>query len=93
MLENGYIDVPPGPRARLHWARGPTPLDALRDRPRLAKTIGCLWLHTCTLDHPRALQFYMRSGFRPFRRQILITDDPRLTMGFPTGAAPHVPLI
>jgi GNAT superfamily N-acetyltransferase len=57
------------------------------------RPIGCLWLHTCIFDHPRALEFYMRSGFRPFRRQIQIADDPRLTMGFPTGAAPHIPLI
>jgi GNAT superfamily N-acetyltransferase len=57
------------------------------------KPIGCLWVHTCTFDHPRALDFYMRCGFRPFRRQVEIADDPRLTMGFPAGAAPHVPLL
>jgi hypothetical protein len=55
--------------------------------------IARLWLHTCTLDDPRALDFYMRTGFRSFRRQIFIADDPRLTMGLPTSAAPHVPLI
>ena len=36
------------------------------------------WVHTCTLDHPNALAFYMRSGFVPFRRQIEIAPDPRL---------------
>jgi GNAT superfamily N-acetyltransferase len=57
------------------------------------RPIACLWLHTCTLDHPRALDFYMRTGYRPFWRQIFIANDPRLTMGLPTSAAPHVPLI
>jgi hypothetical protein len=55
--------------------------------------IGCLWVHTCTFDHPRALAFYIRSDFHPISRQIEIADDPRLTMDFPTCAAPHVPLI
>jgi hypothetical protein len=45
------------------------------------------------LDHPDALAFYIRSGFRPFRRQIEITDDPRLTGVLPETAAPHVPII
>ncbi len=51
------------------------------------------WVHTCTLDHPDALAFYIRSGFRPFRRQIEIADDPRLTGVLPETAAPHVPII
>lgn len=50
-------------------------------------------VHTCTLDHPNALAFYMRSGFRPFRRQIEIADDPRLAGTLPPTAAPHVPII
>jgi GNAT superfamily N-acetyltransferase len=52
-----------------------------------------LWLHTCTFDHPAALAFYQRSGFRPFRRQIEIADDPRLDGTAPRGAAKHVPVI
>jgi GNAT superfamily N-acetyltransferase len=40
--------------------------------------ISRFWVHTCTLDHPNALAFYMRSGFVPFRRQIEIAPDPRL---------------
>lgn len=51
------------------------------------------WVHTCTLDHPDALSFYMRSGFRPYRRQIQIADDPRLNGVLPETAAPHVPII
>lgn len=58
-----------------------------------SRPITRLWVHTCTLDHPAALGFYIRSGFRPFRRQVEIADDPRL-MGFlPTDAAPLVPVL
>ena len=52
-----------------------------------------VWLHTCTMDHPSALAFYRRSGFRPFRRQIEIADDPRLDGTAPRSAARHVPII
>jgi hypothetical protein len=50
-------------------------------------------VHTCTLDHPGALAFYIRSGFSPYRRQVEIADDPRLKGLLPETAAPHVPLI
>lgn len=36
-----------------------------------------LWVHTCTLDHPRALHFYQRAGFIPYRRETVEIDDPR----------------
>lgn len=52
-----------------------------------------LWLHTCTLDHPAALAFYQRSGFRPYRRAVEIADDPRLTGHLPATAAAWLPLI
>lgn len=58
-----------------------------------AAPITRFWVHTCTLDHPNAPGFYMRSGFVPFRRQIEIADDPRLTGHAPMGAAAHVPII
>jgi GNAT superfamily N-acetyltransferase len=55
--------------------------------------IGRLWLHTCTFDHPAAVRFYLRSGFRAWKFAIEISDDPRLTGALPASAAPHVPLI
>jgi GNAT superfamily N-acetyltransferase len=58
-----------------------------------SRPIKRVWLHTCTLDHPSALAFYLRSGFRPFRRQVEIADDPRLDGSAPRGAAKHVPII
>jgi GNAT superfamily N-acetyltransferase len=58
-----------------------------------SRPIRRLWVHTCTFDHPAALAFYVRSGFRPFRLQIELADDPRLTGVLPRNSAPHVPLI
>ncbi len=58
-----------------------------------ARPIRRFWVHTCTLDHPGALAFYIRSGFQPFQRQIEIADDPRLDGTLPRNAAPHVPII
>jgi GNAT superfamily N-acetyltransferase len=55
--------------------------------------IDRFWVHTCSLDHPAALPFYIRSGFHPFKRQIEIMDDPRLQGLLPRDASPHIPLI
>lgn len=57
-----------------------------------AAPIGRFWLHICTLDHPGAVAFYRRSGFRPFKLGIEIVDDPRLTGAMPRSAFPDVPL-
>jgi GNAT superfamily N-acetyltransferase len=51
------------------------------------------WVHTCTLDSPGAPAFYMRSGYVPFRRQVEVSDDPRLAGLSPPDSAAHVPLI
>jgi len=58
-----------------------------------AKPIERFWVHTCTMDDPRALPFYIRSGFTPFKRQIEIFDDPRLSGLLPESAAPDIPLL
>lgn len=60
---------------------------AWRHRPRR------FWVHTCTLDHPGALPFYIRSGFRPYRRAVEVADDPRLIGLAPRGSASWLPLI
>lgn len=57
-----------------------------------AKPIKRFWVHTCTLDHPGALGFYVRSGFRPYAQVVEISKDPRLLGLLPRTAAPHVPL-
>ncbi len=52
-----------------------------------------VWLHTCTLDHPSALSFYMKCGFRPYRRAIEVADDPRLSGHLPDTAGVRLPLL
>lgn len=52
-----------------------------------------IWVHTCTLDHPRALDFYRRQGFAPFARAIETFADPRLLGILPRDAAPQIPLL
>jgi len=55
--------------------------------------INRLWIHTCTLDHPRALPFYIKSGFKPYERQLEIADDPRISGLFPRDSAAYFPII
>jgi GNAT superfamily N-acetyltransferase len=58
-----------------------------------SRPVARVWVHTCTHDHPSALAFYQRVGFRPFRRQVEIEDDPRLDGTLPRSAARHVPIM
>jgi GNAT superfamily N-acetyltransferase len=58
-----------------------------------SRPVRRVWVYTCSFDHPSALAFYQRSGFRPFRRQIEIEDDPRLDGTAPRSAAKHIPII
>jgi GNAT superfamily N-acetyltransferase len=50
-------------------------------------------VHTCTIDSPQALNFYVRSGFTPYKREVEIDDDPRLIGALPESAAAWVPVI
>lgn len=50
-------------------------------------------VHTCTLDSPQALPFYMRSGFRAIAQKLDVSPDPRLTGVLPESAGPRVPII
>ena len=36
-----------------------------------------IWLHTCTLDHPRALPVYQKAGFTPYKQTQEQIEDPR----------------
>ena len=58
-----------------------------------ARPIRRFWVHTCTLDHPSAVAFYRRSGFKPFRFQVEIAEDPRIAGRAPKDSAPQVPLL
>ena len=52
-----------------------------------------VWVHTCTLDSPVALSFYVKCGFIAYRRAIEVADDPRLRGVLPASIAPQVPII
>ena len=52
-----------------------------------------VWVHTCDLDHPAALSFYIASGFVPFAREIEIIADPRLVGIHPRDAAGRIPIL
>jgi GNAT superfamily N-acetyltransferase len=64
----------------------------LLDRAWVAATVR-VWLHTCNLDSPAALGFYIKCGFRPYKRAIEVADDPRIRGLLPEDAAPQVPII
>jgi ribosomal protein S18 acetylase RimI-like enzyme len=51
-----------------------------------------VWLHTCDHDHPKAFAFYIRAGFRPYRTEHVVIDDPRGLGLLPVDAAPQIPL-
>lgn len=50
-------------------------------------------VHTCTLDHPAAVGFYLKAGFAAYARAIEVADDPRLSGALRASAAPQVPMI
>lgn len=57
-------------------------LDAVVDLAWSMGTCARLLVHTCDLDHPRALGTYQKAGFRPFRQHAATLPDPRL-VGLP----------
>jgi GNAT superfamily N-acetyltransferase len=67
-------------------------MDALLERAWEGST-SRVWVHTCTLDSPVALPFYVKCGFKPYKRAIEVADDPRLRDVLPESAAPQVPII
>ena len=56
-----------------------------------ARPIARFFVHTCTLDHPAALRFYEKSGFRAYKRAVEIATDPRIAGLLPSNAFPHFP--
>jgi ribosomal protein S18 acetylase RimI-like enzyme len=62
-------------------------IDAMVDLAWLKETER-LWVHTCDLDHPRALGMYQRAGFQPFEQYTETLPDPRLA-GLPLPSKGH----
>jgi GNAT superfamily N-acetyltransferase len=57
------------------------------------RDIKRVWLHTCTLDHPSALNFYRAQGFVAVKRTIETFADPRVAGLLPADAAPQIPCL
>lgn len=55
--------------------------------------VSRVWVHTCTLDDPRAPGFYMGQGFVPCAHYVEVFPDPRLAGLLDEDCAPQVPLI
>ena len=55
--------------------------------------VGRVHVNTCTLDHPAALNAYLKAGFTAYRRAFESFPDPRLTGLLPADSAPQLPLI
>jgi GNAT superfamily N-acetyltransferase len=58
-----------------------------------ASNISRFHVHTCTHDSPQALDFYVRSGFAPYKRAVDIDDDPRLNGVLPREMASWIPIL
>ena len=50
-------------------------------------------VNTCTLDHPRALGFYLLQGFTAVARTVETFPDPRVLGLLPPETAPQIPLL
>lgn len=57
------------------------------------RAIGKVWVHTCTLDDPRAVGFYVGRGFCPVARYVEVFADPRAVGLLDPALAPLHPLI
>lgn len=57
---------------------GPFLLRAAIDQAWMHDQCRRLWLHTCTLDSPKALSTYQRAGFTPYAQETESEPDPRL---------------
>jgi len=51
------------------------------------------WVHTCTGDSPQAIGFYRSCGFKPYKRALEVTDDPRSSGLLGKDKGPHVPFL
>ena len=58
-----------------------------------SKPIKRFHLNTCTLDSPKALDFYRRSGFVEYDRAVEVVTDPRLNGVLPRDAAPNIAIL
>ena len=92
--ELAYVGLVPEMTGRGHgaWLMGHALKRAWAGQPG-RPPVARVWVHTCDFDHPGALAYYQRHGFRPYERLVEIYDDPRRTGLYPADTAPGVPLL
>lgn len=56
------------------------------------KNVEKITLDTCDLDHPSAINFYKRHGFKITCIETREAADPRVSGILPVTAAPHIPI-
>jgi GNAT superfamily N-acetyltransferase len=88
-MEIGFFGFIPELAGKGHGAWLMAQALALGWRPGVQR----IWVHTCTLDHPGALNFYRKNGFQAYERAIETFVDPRHAGILPVDAAPHVPML
>ena len=69
------------------------PMMALAQRQAFARDTKRFYVHTCNWDDPRALAFYQKAGFTPYKMMVEVFPDPRLDGIHPIETAPHVPCL
>lgn len=67
------------------------PMMALAQSRAFARDIKRFYVHTCNWDDPRALAFYQKAGFIPYKIAVEVFPDPRVQGIHPVDTAPHVP--
>ncbi|MBS7545593.1 GNAT family N-acetyltransferase [Ancylobacter oerskovii] len=88
-VELGFFGVVPGETGA---GAGRVLMNRATERA-FARPLARFFVHTCTLDHPAAVGFYMKAGFVPVGRAVEIADDPRLDGTIRRDAARHFPVI
>ncbi len=69
------------------------PMMALAQSQAFARNINRFYVHTCNWDDPRALSFYQKAGFIPYKMAVEVFPDPRRDGIHPIDTAPHVPCL
>jgi len=69
------------------------PMMALAQQKAFARDVTRFFVHTCNWDDPRALAFYQKAGFVPYKFEIEVFPDPRLQGLYPNTAAPQIPCL
>ena len=69
------------------------PMMAFAQQRAFARDVNRFFVHTCNWDDPRALGFYQKAGFTPYKYEVEVFPDPRLHGIHPKTAAPQIPCL